>query len=163
MSLTKVTGVGFDGTSYTITIGKLIIPILKKDYSDMLEPGEFLRYMGSQTQDEQGLGTYKTSEFTLVMSSRVFRVDFLPAMPQNGGGNLLLPIVVGRQHPTLGDDSDLLSGCRFTNWAAALENSNKLEETPLKGTVTQIFWGDSRRTINYLTAEQRTTALTSGF
>lgn len=149
MALRQVKNIGLDGSTVTCTIGKKEIRIIKASYGDKIEPA-FLSYMGSQQQDEQSPGTYKTDELKITMSAMKFRTEFMPAMPATGGGNVLLAIVVGREHPDLGSDSDLLENCRCTNWAAAVENSNKVEETELTFTVQQIKWTDARKTINQL-------------
>lgn len=149
MALRRVKNIGLDGSTVTATIGKREIRIVKASYGDKLEPA-FLSEMGSQEQDEQSPGTYKTDEVKITMSSMRFRTEFMPAMPATGGGNVLLPIVIGRQHPDLGDDSDLLLDCRCTNWGAAVENSNKVEETELTFSVRQIKWTDERKTINQI-------------
>jgi hypothetical protein len=147
--LRRVAGIGLDGSMVTATFGKIEVPLIKASYGDKLEPA-FLSFMGSQQQDEQTPGTYKTDDVKLSMSAMVFRTLILPAMPATGGGNVRLPIVVGRTHPDLGSDSDLLENCRITNWSAAVENSNKAEEVELTATVQQIKWTDSRKTINQL-------------
>jgi hypothetical protein len=147
--LRRVAGIGLDGSTVSTTFGKVPIPLIKCSYGDKLEP-TYLSYMGSQTQDEQTQGTYKTDEAKITMSSVVFRTLFMPAMPSNGGGNVRFPLVVNREHPDLGDDSDLLENCRCVNWGAAVENSSKAEETELVLTIQQIKWTDDRKTINQL-------------
>lgn len=149
MAIRRVANIGLDGTTVTFTIGKTEIRCIKASYADSLEPA-FLTNMGSQEQDEQSPGTYKTEQGSVTMSSMRFRTEFMPRMPKTGGGNKRQSIVVGRQHPDLGDDSDLLEGCRFINLAAAVENSNKVEEVELKFTIQQIYWTDERKTINNL-------------
>ena len=149
MGLRRVAGVGLDGSLVTSTFGKLQIPCLKAEYADSLEPA-FMSYMGSQQQDEQTPGSYKTENLKLTMSSVVFRTMFMPAMPSNGGGNIRMAVVIGVSHPDLGDDSDLLENCRCINWGAAWENSNKAVETPLEFTIQQIRWTNDRKTINQL-------------
>ena len=86
-------------------------------------------------------------------------------MPANGGGNVRMPIVIGRQHPDLGDDSDLLEGCSCKNLGAAVENSNKAEEVELVFSVQQVKWTDQRKTLNFLvqTGTVPTGAIASGF
>lgn len=156
----RVAGVGLDGSTVTASMGKLDLRLVKASYGDKLEPG-FLSYMGSQQQDEQTQGSYKTDNAKLTMSAVEFRTKLMPAMPTNGGGNLRVPIVIGRSHPDLGDDSDLLEDCRCVNWAAAVENSNKAEEVELEYTVRQIKWTDERKTINAIAGS--TAATTHGF
>lgn len=162
--LTRVAGIGFDGSSVSTTIGKVPIQLIKASYGDSLET-QWVQLMGQQTQGEQSMGSYKTTELSITMTAFVFRTVFLPAMPQNGGGNIYLPLVIGRSHPQLGDDSDLLDACRILNLSAAVENSAKVEEIELKGSITQIYWGDSRKTLNYIvrTNEVPAGAQASGF
>ncbi len=162
--LNRVAGVGFDGSTISTTFGRQPVPLLKASYGDTIEPA-FLSYMGSQSQDEQTPGSYKTDPLKITMSSVIFRTVFLPAMPQNAGGSVRIPIVIGRQHPDMGDDSDLLEDCRWTNAAAAVENSNKAEETELTFSVRQIKWSDARKTINQIiqAGELPTGAIASGF
>jgi hypothetical protein len=144
-----VYGAGIDGTTVSITTGRTVVPCVKAAYGDNLDP-VFLSYMGSQEQDEQSDGTYKTDPLSLTMTSLIFRTVFMPKFPANGGGNVRMPIIVNRDHPNLGNDSDLLKNCKCINFAAAVENSSKLEEVELKFTVQQIFWTSERKTINRL-------------
>ncbi len=146
-ALRRVAGAGFDGSTVTTTLGKIEIPILKADYGDSLETA-FLSYMGGQEQDEQSPGAYKTNNLKITISAMIFRSVVMPAFPLNGFGLTKLPIVIGRSHPEAGADSDLLIDCRCTNLAAAVENSNKIEETPLEFTVRQVKWTRRRMTIN---------------
>jgi hypothetical protein len=147
--LRRVANVGLDGSTVTIALGKLEIRVMSAGYGDSLKP-EALSYMGSQTIDEMTPGVYETDEGSIKMSAVKFRTELMPAMPTTGGGNVRLPIVVTRTHPDLGSDSDLLENCRFTNWAAAVENSAKAEEVELKFKPQQIKWTDERKTINAL-------------
>lgn len=153
----RVIGIGIDGTTLSITLGKTVIPCIKASYGDSTDP-QFLSYLGSQQQDEQTDGVYKTEEVEIVMSAVVFRTLFMPAMPANGFGNVRFPIVVLRSHPELGDDSDLLENCRCKNLAAAVENSSKAEEIPLKFTTQQIKWTDARKTVNRIAGVAQGTA-----
>lgn len=153
----RVVGIGIDGTNVSITAGKTVIPCLKAGYGDSLDP-QFLSYLGSQEQDEQTDGTYKTDDVAITMSSVVFRTLFMPALAATGAGNTRFPIVVLRSHPELGDDSDLLMDCRVKNLAAAIENSSKAEETEIKLSVRQIKWTDARITINRIAGVTQGTA-----
>lgn len=147
--LRRVAGVGFDGSTVSIGIGKADIRCLSSSYGDSLKP-EALSYMGSQRIDEMSPGSYETEEAKLKMSSKVFRTELMPLLPQHGFGNVRIPITVTRSHPDLGDDSDLLENCRLTNIPAALENSAKLEEVELTFKPQQIYWTNERKTINAL-------------
>lgn len=145
----RVTGLGFDGSNVTATFGRKEIRLISASYADRLEKGK-LSQMGSQEIDEISNGTYATEDAKLKISAVTFRTVLMPAMPATGGGNVRMPIVIGREHPDLGDDSDLLEGCTINNWAAAVENSNKVEEVELTATVRQIRWTHQRKTINQL-------------
>jgi hypothetical protein len=161
----RVIGIGLDGSNVSTTLGKVEVPLISASYGDKLEPGT-LSAMGGQQIDEITPGNYATDDAQLKLSSVVFRTIIMPAMPATGGGNVRMPIVVSRSHPDLGDDSDLLEGCRIINWAAAVENSNKAEEVTLNVTVRQIRWTYARKTINQLRGPDGSIALpagTSGF
>lgn len=149
MTMRKVQNVGLDGSTVSATIGKTAIRIIKASYGDKLEPGT-LSYMGSQQIDEMTPGTYSVDDPKITMSAIRFRTEYMPLMPATGGGNVRMPIVIGRSHPDAGDDSDLLENCRCINWAAAVENSNKAEEVELVFKCQQIKWTDERKTINQL-------------
>lgn len=149
----RVEGVGLDGSTLTLTFGKIEIPAISGTYGDKLETGE-LSYMGSQEIDEVTQGTYAVDETSFKISSVIFRSVLMPAMPQHGGGVIRMPVVVFKTHPQLGSDSDLLKFFRITNWAAAVANSNTAFEIDLKGKPKQILWTDERKTINLLRGEQ---------
>lgn len=147
--LRRVAGVAFDGSVVTVTFGKAEIRCIKASYGDKLDKAK-LTEMGSQQIDAVTQGSYGTDDLKVTMSSHRWRTEFMPLMPQTGGGNLPLAIVVGRSHPQLGDDSDLLEGCYCTANGGSVENSNKAEEVELTFTVTQIKWTNDRKTINQL-------------
>lgn len=147
--LRRVIGVGLDGSTVNITLGKIEVPIIKADYGDKLETS-WLSAMGSQEQDEQSPGTYKTDPLKLVVSAMVFRTLILPNFPNNGAGMVRMTIVVSRSHPEAGNDSDMLVDCRCMNFSAAADASNKVEEMPLEFSVRQIKWGRARKTINQI-------------
>lgn len=147
--LKRVAGIGLDGSTVTVTIGKNQTPAIKASYGDKLEP-EALSYMGGQEIDELTPGKYSTDELKITLSAMIFRTVYMPSMPASGGGNVRMAIVVSRRHPDLGDDSDLLENCRCTNWAAAVENSSKAEEVELAFKPQQIRWTNQRKTINQL-------------
>lgn len=155
--LRRVKGIGIDGTITTVSVGSVPqLPIVKGSYGDKLDPA-FLSYMGSQEQDEQTLGTYKTNELKMTVSALIFRTELLPRFPVTGAGNIFIPILFHRVHPDLGNDSDLLKNCRCVNWDAAVENSNKAEETELVWTIQQIQWTDRRICINNIAGVAPTT------
>lgn len=142
----RVRGIAPDGTTVTITIGKTPIQCLSVSYGDNITP-EKLRQMGSQSIDALTPGTYETEDGTVKMSSDVFRADLMPLLDDAGFGNRTHQIVAATQHPDLGTDSDALLA-RMTGLKTAAENSSKALEVEFKLTVVQIWWGDSRKTIN---------------
>lgn len=147
MSLQRVANIGLDGTDVSISFSSTTIPCIKMSYGDAVEKA-MLSYMGAQQQDERSSGTYKTSEVSITMSSLVFRTVLMPLLPTVGAANVIFPLVVNRQNPNIGDDSDMLDDFCFTNFDAAVENSNALEQVELKGSVMQIYWTDRRIAIN---------------
>lgn len=157
----RVNGLGLDGSNLSITIGKIEVPILSISYGDKLEPGT-VSAMGAQQVDEVTDGTYSVDEVSISVTSVTFRTIIMPAMPQYGGGNVRVPIVVNYTHADLGDDSDLLAGCRLNNWPAAGDNSNTPFKVELKATCRQIYWTKDRKTINRL-ANTGTSAPSHGF
>lgn len=150
MALRQVANVGLDGSTVTVTFGKTEIKCVKASYGDKLSK-EKLRAMGEQKISEITQGTYDTDETKITMSAVRFRTEFLPKMPKEGGGNVRLALVIGRSHPDLGRDSDMLDGCQCINWGAAVENSAKAEEVELAFITQQIYWTSARKTLNQLT------------
>ena len=138
MTIQRVGGRGLDSTMTGVTIGKLDMPYISAAYDDSVEPG-FLSHAGSQAQDEQSEGAYKTEMLKLKISAMVFRSIFLPAMPRSRMSSLLLPVVVGFQHEDIGTDSDLLHNCRFVAWPQSIENDVKVLEVELSATIQQIY------------------------
>lgn len=149
MGLRRVVGAGLDGSTVTLTIGKIEVPAISASYGDKLDKAK-LAHMGAQQTDEITLGTYDAPEGEIKVSSVTFRSIIMPAMPPYAGGNVRLPIIVGFEHPDLGSDSDFLEDCYLNNWAQAVQNSNAAFEVPLKVTIRQIYWTDQRKTINQL-------------
>lgn len=145
----RVTGTEFDGSSVTSTFGRHEIACQSASYADKLET-EVGRSMGSQKQDFRTPGSYSTEDAKIKMRSTVFRAKMMPLFPKHGGGNVIMPIVIGFTHPDIGSDSDLLSGARCVNWSQAVENSNKAFEVELTWVLQQIFWTAQRKTINSL-------------
>lgn len=149
MTIRRVDRIGLDGTTLSVTLGRIQVAALKASYGDKLETAT-LSEMGSQAIDVRTPGNYSTDEVAISFEAVTFRSEVLPRLQTTGFGNEKLPIVFGFTHPDLGDDSDLLIGCRVTNLAQAIENSNKALEVELKLTTDQIFWGNDRKTINSL-------------
>lgn len=162
MPFRQVNGIGLDGTNVTATFGKIEVPIVSATYGDKLEPGT-LSFMGAQQNDERTPGTYSVDEITIKVSTIIFRTRILTAMPQYGGGNILIPIVIGYEHPDIGTDSDLLDQCRITQWPQTTENSNTPLQVELKANSLQIFWSDQRKTINQLRGQPLPFSQAGGF
>lgn len=155
MSITRNKRLGLDGSTVTWKLGTLDVPLVSASYGDSLST-EFQPTMGSQERGEQSRGTYSCEDAKIVMSSAVYRTILAPALPVNGAGNLLLPIVISYVHPDLGDDSDLLEDCRLVTPTTSLENSSKIINVELTFTVAQIRWTDRRVTINTLDGVEET-------
>lgn len=145
----RVVGIEPDGSVVTATFGRHQIRILSASYADGVDPADLME-MGTQTIAALTPGTYKRDDLKIKMRSTRFRADFLPLMPKNGGGNIIIPVVIGFTHPDIGSDSDLLAGARCTNWSAAMENSNKALEIELTWKFRQIYWTSARKTVNAL-------------
>lgn len=149
MAIKRVIGIEIDGTIVTTTFGRHEITTLKVSYKDGLETA-FLNEIGTQAQAAQTPGTYKTDDIAITFRSTVFRARVMPLFPKYGGGNVIIPIVIGFAHPDIGNDSDLLFGCRCVNWGTSIENSNKAVEVETMWKARQIFWTSQRKTINAL-------------
>jgi hypothetical protein len=149
----RAVGRGLDGSTVRITLGKIEVSALSAQYGDKLESAT-LSPMGSQEIQEETDGTYSTEEVTVKVSALEFRTKLLPAMPKNGGGNVRMPMGVSFEHPDLGTDSDMLENFRIKNWPSAVENSNAAFEVELKGSCTQVYWGEDRKTINRLSGTE---------
>lgn len=159
MSLRRVANVGLDGSTVTMSFGKVEIRCIKASYGDKLEKSK-LSEMGGQTIDAISRGTYATDDLKVTMSAIRYRTEFMAAMPTTGGGNVKMPIVIGRSHPDAGSDSDLLEGCEYLGTTQAVENSSKVEEVELNFIVAQLKMTDERKTINQTGSVQ---VGTSGF
>lgn len=145
----RMIGVGLDGSNVAVTLGKIEVPLISISYGDKLEPAK-LSAMGGQQIDEITQGTYDTDEVAIKVSAVNYRALIMPAMPIFGGGNVRMPITVSFSHPDLGDDSDLLDGCRLIGWPLSLDNTNAAQTLDLKAITRQIFWTSDRKTINLL-------------
>jgi hypothetical protein len=147
MPIRRVAGIEQDGTIVTCTIGRTEFRLISAAYGDSLETAVATE-MGAQDQSARTPGTYKTETAKLKMRVTRARRDFLPYMPKYGMGNARLSLVIGFFHPDSGSDSDLLQGARLTKIGANYENSNKPGEMEFELEFLQLFWGESRRTIN---------------
>ena len=149
MALRRVFNSEIDGTAVTISMGKIEVPMATMKYGDAIETATYAP-MGSQQQGRRSRGRYKTDPWEGTMSALDCRTILWPLMPKNGGGNKEFPIVVNRKHPDLGDDSDLLEGCRILKMPADLKNTPDVEMVTIGGELTQIKWTDERKTLNDL-------------
>lgn len=149
MTMRHVDRIALDGTTVSVTFGRVEIKALKASYGDKIETTT-LTEMGSQKIDYRTRGTYSTEEGKLTFESSTFRAIFGPLLQIDGFGNERIPLVIGYTHPDLGDDSDLLFQAQFVGLAQALENSNKALETEVTIVYNQIYWTDQRKTINQL-------------
>jgi len=147
--LRRVKGIELDGTTTIMTIARTEISCLGANYGDNIAP-EKLRQMGSQQIDATTMGTYETEEGKIRMSASNFRGIFFPLIDQNGFANRVVPVIFSFFHPQLGNDSDLLDGCRFIKLSQALEASSKAQEVEFGILVRQIYWTERRVTINSL-------------
>ncbi len=145
---TRVIGVEYDGSSANLTFGVHLVPILKADYGDSLEPDPVIQ-TGSQAIAAYTPGSYKVKQAKITFRSSVFRTDILPRMPGSGFGNVRISLVVNFIHPEIGADSDLLQDARIMDIGAAIEASNKGLEVETTWQPIQILWGSARKRINF--------------
>jgi hypothetical protein len=157
MAITRVAGVGLDGSANTITVGTVTMPFVNIKYGDKLNT-EWQPTIGSQERGEQSRGMYEAVDVELELTDVVFRTLWMPAFPVNGAGNIRFPIVVSKVHPDLGDDSDLIEGCRWIGSDAAVEASSKVSTVPIKCTCALVRWTDARKTIHVLDGQEQSTA-----
>ncbi|MEQ9324836.1 MAG: hypothetical protein RIF41_37060 [Polyangiaceae bacterium] len=150
----RVEGLGLDGSTVNIMLGKIEVPMISASYGDKLDVGE-LGYMGGQQIDELTQGKYSTDEITFEVSDVIYRSLILPNMPSRGMGVIRIPsIIINKEHPDLGSDSDQLSGCRLIGWPMQINNTQEAFKLSLKAKCRQVLWGSERKTINLLRGEQ---------
>lgn len=147
MAITRVAGLETDGTLWTATFGRHIIRIIKADYGDSIEPAD-LNEIGAQEVSAQTPGMYKPENLKITFRGLVFRGIVTPLLAKRGFGNTLIPITIGFEHPDLGSDSDLATGCRLVKITKAIDNSNKPNEITTEWKVRQYWHGGERKTIN---------------
>lgn len=149
MSLRRVFNSELDGTSVSISFGKIKVPCGSAKYGDAIETSTYAP-MGSQEQGKRTMGRYKTDPWEVTMSSLDWRTIVMPLLPASGAGNKEFALVVNRIHPDLGDDSDLIKGARILKVPADLKNTPDVEMVTIGGECIQILWTDARKTINKL-------------
>jgi hypothetical protein len=145
-STVKQIGLGFDGSTVWVQIGRLLLPALTLEGGDSLE-GSMLPYMGIQGNSEQTPGSYKSEDHKTKFTAPIWYAVVLPALG-NTFGNLFLPIVAGNSHPQIGTTSVLLWNARIMKTMIKLANDNKAQEIETSGHVQQYFHGTGRYTIN---------------
>lgn len=146
-SVTRLSGVEFDGSCATIGFGANLIPYMKADYGDALKPDP-VRDAGSQEIVAYTPGQYEIKEAKITFRASVFRASLMPLFIANGFGNQRVQLTVNYQHPEIGADSDLLLDARITDIAAAIEASNKGLEVETTWQPRQILWTSERKRIN---------------
>jgi hypothetical protein len=149
MAIRRINRIALDGSTVALMFGRHEIPCTKATYGDALEP-EVLRYMGSQKQDAQTAGTYKTTDGKVSMDAVIFRTMLYPLFRTDGYGNEKLPITVVYGSPDLGYESDLLDAARFMGLDEADEASSKASEVEFTISFLQLYVGNERKTINTL-------------
>ncbi len=153
MSLRRVNRIALDGTNVTITVGTFVLKCSKQSYGDSLTTSKGSN-LGSQMQDFQTSGSYKTDDPSFTVYAHEYR-EMMDGFPANGFGNTYVPVTVTYSHPELGSVSDLLENFRFLTQAVSAEAGEKMIEHEVKGSVLQIYWGDKRKTINYVPGKAR--------
>ncbi len=153
MSLRRVNRIALDGTNVTLTVGTHVLRCSKQGYGDSLTTSKGSN-LGSQMQDFQTSGSYKTDDPSFTLYACEYR-ELMDGFPSNGFGNIYVPVTVTYSHPELGSDSDLLDGFRFLTNAVSAESGEKMIEHEVKGSVMQIYWGYKRKTINYVPGKPR--------
>jgi len=148
MGIFNPDGNEFDGSCNSVIIGSATIPALSASYADGLDKGDVVE-MGSQEIEAVTQGIYKRDEPKIKFRSSIFRTMLMPMFPANGFGNVRWQIVVVKDHPDMGSDSDLLNSCYCTNVSAAIEASNKGDEVETTWKIGKggIAWTDERKTI----------------
>lgn len=147
MSVTRINGVEFDGSTCKITFGVYEIPFLSADYGDSLKP-EPVRECGSQEIVAMTPGQYEVKEAKIKFRSTVFRELLVPRFTAIGFGNQRVQLVVNFYHPEIGADSDLLQDARLVDLGAAIEASNKGLEVETTWQPRQVLWTSARKRIN---------------
>ncbi len=153
MSLRRVNRAALDGTNVSILVGINQLRCSKFSYGDSLTISKGSR-LGSQQQDYETSGSYKTDDPAFTVEAADYRI-FMDGLAVNGYGNRSVPVIVLYEHPDLGRVSDLLDGFRFLTNATSGESGEKMLEQEVKCSCMQIYWGDQRKTLNYITGKPR--------
>lgn len=153
MSLRRVNKLALDGTNVSLVIGTSVLRVTKQSYGDSLTIAKGSA-LGSQEQDYQTSGSYKTDDCSYTVESIDYR-NFLSTLPANGFGNKIFSAVILYEHPAMGSDSDLLDGFRFLTNAVSVEAGEKMIEQEIKASCMQIYWGERRATLNFVKGKPR--------
>lgn len=149
----RVNRIALDGTTVTLTVGTHVLKCSKQSYGDSLTTS-MVSNLGSQKQDGQTPGSYKTDQPSFTLFAAEYR-ELLDGFPSNGFGNYFVPVVVTYSHPDLGSTSDLLENFRFLTQSTSAEAGEKAIEQEVKGSCMQIYWGEKRKTLNYIPGKPR--------
>jgi|PlaIllAssembly_1097288.scaffolds.fasta_scaffold46044_2 hypothetical protein len=147
MTIRRIDRTAADGTTLTITFGRHQIPVQSISYGDKIETQQGSN-TGSQKIDWETPGSYSTEEAACKMEAILFRELMTPLMASDGISADTFSIVVTDSHPGFGDDSDLLEGAHFVGLKAARDNSNNAAMVEFGIKFKQIYWTNSRITIN---------------
>lgn len=156
MSLRRVNRLAFDGTNVSIIVGVNIIRCTKMSYGDSLTIAKGSA-LGSQEQDYQTSGSYKTDDCSFTVEAIDYR-ELADKLPANGYGNQGYNAIILYEHPAMGSVSDLLTGFRFLSNAVSAEAGEKMIEQEIKASCMQIFWGARGATLNYIKGKPRANA-----
>ena len=94
-----------------------------------------------------GMGSVNVDEVKISFYEHEWRSVIYPALPRRGFGNVRFPITINYSHPELGADSDLLVNARLTGTKKAIETGSKALLTECTFTITEIQYGESRKTM----------------
>jgi hypothetical protein len=145
-----VAGKAVDGSMVTMFFNGVEWPITKIEYADNLTKAD-INQLGKQSVDGRTRGKYEPEEKTFEMTKARWE-DFLAALPVNGFGNSLFPIVVRAADPdinpltSLGSQADTLENCTINGVAGSYENSEAVAMMVIKYKPQQIKW--SGKTLN---------------
>ena len=153
MSFKRVNRAALDGTTVSVIVGASQFRCTKIGYGDSLTIAKGTR-LGSQQQDFQTLGSYKTDDISFTMEAVDYR-EMIDAHAVNGFGNLIGMAIVQYSHPDIGSVSDMIEGFRLLTSAASAEGGEKMLEIEVKASCMQIYWGDRRATLNYVPSRAR--------
>jgi hypothetical protein len=153
MSLRRVNRIALDGTTVSIVIATNKLRCSKQGYGDSLTIAKGSR-LGSQEQDYQTSGSYKTDDISFTVEALDYR-EYLDTLPSNGFGNKITVATILYEHPDLGSTFDVLDGFRFLSGAMSAEAGEKMLEHEIKASCMQIYWGDKGKTLNYVKGRLR--------